>query len=321
VEIAIGTRSRWLAALGTSAVLAAAGCSAASSNGGETSSPPAAQNTVGPGTSLRHQVTPVQVAAELVAGARVPSDATEVPTSPIPSLDTPPNQAGVPSQRIERMRWWQIDRPLDEVYAAISDHQSPDLHPQQSGSTNSSVSSEVEKDAEFTFRRVPLSIHSATFAIAVAPLTESTSAIGAYAVVIEQPTRGANETLPATLHQLQLGEAVSPALNSSPPGPQLPTVAVTGSQAQQIVMDFNELRVRPEGVTTPCPIPARTKTATFAYVGHTLAARLGACNTVSVTLDGNQLSTLNSTPAFVRDVNQSLSHKPITSIRRVPGRQ
>lgn len=316
VKVAIGTRRRRLAMLGASAVLAAAGCSSSASSGGN---PPSATSTASTGTSLRHQITPEQVAAELVAGARVPSAATEVSTAPTKSLEKPPSDPAV-TGKIERMRWWRIDRPMDEVYAAVSDDQSPDLRSDSTSTTEGDALSDQEKAAYFTFDRVPLSVNSATFSIAVAPLTETTSAIGAYAIVVEQPRRPSDENLPPTLDQVRVAQAVGPTADYASPGPKLPApVTVSGELAKQIVMDFNELRVRPDEVV-PCPMALRTRSATFSYDGHTLIATVGPCNAVSVTLDGQHLPTLDSTPMFLRDLAAAVSHHPITGVRRVPGR-
>jgi hypothetical protein len=302
--------------LGASAVLAAAGCSAGASSG---HSVPGAPSTTGTGAGLRHPLTPEQVAAELVAGARVPSGATEVTSSPTASLASPPSQPQV-SGRIERMRWWRIDKPLDEVYAAISDDQSPDLASDSSSSSNGPSLSDQVKSADFTFRSVPLSVNSASFSIAVAPLTEHSSAIGAFAIVIEQPPRPANENVPPTLDQVRVAESVGPAVDYAAPGPQVPPpVTLTGRQAQQIVMDFNELRVRPDSVT-PCPMAPRTQSATFSYDGHTLVATLGICGAVNVTLDGKSLAALDSTPIFGHDLRAAVARQPTTGTRRVPGR-
>lgn len=258
------------------------------------------------------------MAAELVAGARVPTAATEVSTAPTKSLEKPPSDPVV-AGTIERMRWWRIDRPMDEVYAAISDDQSPDLSSDSASTTAGAALADQEKAAFFTFDRVPLSVNSATFSIAVAPLTETTSAIGAYAIVVQQPTRPVSETLPPALDQVRVAQTVGPTADYASPGPHLPSpVTVTGQQAKQIVMDFNELRVRPDEVV-PCPMALRTRSATFTYDGHTLVATVGACNAVSVTLDGQHLPTLDSTPMFVRDLAAVVTHQPITGVRRVPG--
>jgi hypothetical protein len=316
VNVAIGTRRLRLVVLGTSAVLAAAGCGASASSAGN---PPGAASTVGTGAGLRHPPTPEQVAAELVAGARVPSGATEVMSAPTSSLATAPSEPRV-SGRIERIRWWRIDRPLDEVYAAISGDQSPDLRSDGSSTTNGPALSDQVKAANFTFHRLPLSVNSASFSIAVAPLTETSSAIGAYAIVVEQPPRPASETVPSTVDQVRVAEAVGPAVDYAAPGPQVPPpVTVTGGQAQQIVMDFNELQVRPDSVQ-PCPMALRTRSATFSYDGHTLVATLGVCGAVNVSLDGQSLRALDPTPMFSHDVTSALAHQPTTSVRRVPGR-
>jgi hypothetical protein len=96
-------------------------------------------------------------------------------------------------------------------------------------------------------------------------------------------------------------------------------VTVTGEQARQIVMDFNELRVRPSEIKS-CPMVLRTRSATFSYDSHTLVATLGICGAVTVTLDGHNLPALDPTPVFVHDLSSAVAHQPITSVRRVPAR-
>jgi hypothetical protein len=316
VKVVVGMRSRRLATLGAFAVLAAVGCSTSASSGGN---PPGAPSAVGTGASLRHPLTPEQVAAELVAGARVPPAATEVDSAPTRTLQTAPSTPAA-SGRIERMRWWRVDRPINEVYAEIARRQSPDLAYDSSSDTNGPSLADQVKSASYTFHHVPLSVNSASFSISVAPLTETTSAIGAYAVVIKQPPRPVSENVPVTVDEVTIETAVGPTVDYASPGPALPAaVTVADARAQQIVSDFNELRTRPQSVGS-CPMALRTHSATFAYDGHTLIATLGICNAVTVTLDGSRLPTLDATPMFTHDIGGVLRHQPVTTNRRLPGR-
>jgi hypothetical protein len=58
-----------------------------------------------------------------------------------------------------------------------------------------------------------------------------------------------------------------------------------------------------------CPAALlRTETATFAYNGHTMVARLGGCGGVSVTLDSRSLPLLEQTTFFTHDVMHALKH-------------
>jgi hypothetical protein len=283
------------------ATLAVAGCA---SNGAST------DHSQGGGTNLTsdhrvlHPLTPEQLAQGLSNAAHVPSRAVSSATAPTPGLRYPPGRLGAAGV-IVRYRWWRVAMPAGAAYSWVAHHQAAFLSRESSGSSSGPAVTDNEQNADFTPPQVPLSVNSATLTMAVAPLTATTSAIGAYAVVVPQPPRPAVENVPLTVNTVSV---VTQPTNGNPGSGMTGRRTLTGPEAQTLVRDFDELSVFPSG-RVPCPLSPMSESATFRANGHVWVATTGLCVGANVTLDGHPLATLNTSQPFIRDLRAALSHE------------
>lgn len=260
---------------------------------------------------LRHPLTPDQVARELINAARAPSGAVRSTTAPTKSLQNPPDLPEVSGVTVVH-RWWRIAMPWHAAYAWVARHQPAFLSSGSSGASSGPALTNNEQNIDFTPPEVPQSVNSAILTIAVAPLTAHSSAIGAYAVVVRQPSRPAIENVPLTVKTVD----VDARRNAGNPGngPIISQRTVTGLEAETLVRDFDELSVDPPGVTS-CPLSMETESATFRADGHTWVATTGICVGVDVSLDGQPLATLDTSMRFSRDLHSALG-SPGSQVRQ-----
>jgi hypothetical protein len=249
-------------------------------------------------------LTPEQLAQQLENAAQVPAGAVRSQTAPTQGLRYPPDRPAIPGD-VVRYRWWRIAMPWRAAYSWAALHQAAFLSGTSSSSSGPALT-DNEKSAAFTPQEVPLSVNSATLTIAVVPLTATTSAIGAYAVVVRQPLRPAVENVPLTVNTVAVAAQRT---NGNPgSGPIISNRTITGSQAQTLVRDFDELSVDPMEQTN-CPLSRETESATFRADGHVWVATTGICVGAHVTVDGNPVATLNTSQPFNRDLRAALDVK------------
>jgi hypothetical protein len=260
---------------------------------------------VGPATPA-HVQTPGELANELLDEARVPSGAVPSATPPTRALSHPPELLEV-SGVVARYRWWRINQPLAATYSWVARHQSAGLSSAGSSSTGGPGPADVENDADFVPPHLPTSANSALLSIAVVPLTAQTSAIGAYAVVVRQPTRAAIEDVPSNADRVTV---ITRRTTGAPDAGQiLGRTTLTGAAAQGLVHDFNALTVQPPGEHFSCPMSFVTQTAIFRSGTHQWVATAGVCVGIGVNLNGRQLPTLDSSAAFTHDLRSAFGHR------------
>jgi hypothetical protein len=309
-------RTSWRRVVVVAAAFAVAGCAgtSATSGTGVNDQRTSASHTT---DELRvlDPLTPDQVARELINAVAPPPGAVRSARSPSVALRHPPDRPTIAGMTV-RTRWWRIDKRWGSAYAWVARHQAAFLHSDSSGSTAGPTLGDVEKNIDFVTRELPQSVNSATLTIAVAPLTAHTSAIAAYAVVVREPPRPVATTVPLTLDQVTV-VARSALRNSRGHGPIVTRRTVTGSEARRLVRDFDQLKVRPPGVTS-CPLAWQSETATFRSGGHTWVATTGLCVGVAVSLDGHAVAALDTTAAFDRDMREALNISPRDPIMTGP---
>jgi hypothetical protein len=306
-----------LVVLGIAAVLAA-GCASGSGadnvSSGHPSSPRATTGgrVASFGANPPRPPTPLQVAQQLATGAAVPATAMPSGSAPATSLQSPPSSPSG-SGRIIESRWWRIDEPWTTAYSWVAHHQNPDLKQEASGSSGGPQPSDLERYDDFASHDIPLSVNSAMLSIAVVPLSATTSAIAAYAIVVKQPLRQPSEMVPLS------DDAVTVSAQSNQAGTVPPTRyrTITGSAAQTFVRDFDQLSIDPIGAHT-CPLARESESATFRSGGQTWIATVGLCIGVSVTLDGHGLPLLNTSTPFNRDLRHALGVRPGTNLANIP---
>jgi hypothetical protein len=253
-----------------------------------------------------HVQTAGELAEQLLGKARVPPGAVRSARPPTRSLSSPPEDPIV-SGLVVKYRWWRIDMPLDATYAWISRHQSAGVSSIGSSSSGGPSRNDVEQDADFAPPTLPRTVNSARLSIAVTPLTATISAIGAYAVVVQQPPRRQIEDAPATIDSVMV---ITRRTSGEPDGGQtLGRTTVTGAAARQLVRDFDALTVQPPGQQFSCPLSFVTQTAIFRSGGHVWTATTGVCIGVGVSLDGQKLPTLDASNSFTRDLRAAYGHR------------
>ena len=315
---ASGMRGPRLVVLGIAAVLAAgcgSGSVAGSVSGGHPSSAPVTAGAGGVasfGANPPRPPTPLQVAQQLATAAAVPATAVASGSAPATSLQSPPSAPEV-SGRIIESRWWRINEPWKTAYSWVAHHQNPDLKQEASGSSGGPQPSDLEMYDDFASHDIPLSVNSATLSIAVVPLSATTSAIGAYAIVVKQPLRQPSELVPFSADPVTVS-AQSNQAGTMPPNRQR---TINGPAAQTFVRDFDQLSIDPIGAHT-CPLARESESATFRSGGHTWIATVGLCVGVSVTLDGHGLPLLNTSTPFNRDLRHALGVRPGTNLANIP---
>jgi hypothetical protein len=310
----IGGTAVWgVAVLVVVTLLSVEGCGRSSPGPSVRSSVPPIR--VGVGTSLSRPPTPEQVAERLIEAARVPPGAVDATTAPTRSLQSPPSAPAV-TGLIVQSRWWRINRPQRAAYAWLAHHQIPGLTQEASGSSSGPALSDQEMNDDFASRQIPLSVNSAILSIAVAPLSAHTSAIGAYALVVRQPLRRASENVPFSVNSVSV---VARRNVSSSGRPISASNTVTGAGARTFVHDFDQLSVNPPGARS-CPLSMQTESATFRSAGHTWVATTGICVGVNVSLDGQDLPTLNTSAPFNRDMREALGHRLDKNRAQLPSR-
>jgi hypothetical protein len=138
--------------------------------------------------------------------------------------------------------------------------------------------------------------------------TASAAAPGAnlrHSPVVHQPTRPAVENVPFTVTAVEVNAAPvtgTDVVRGIRGGPLM----VTGAAAERMVRDFNQLKVRPDGIVSSCSASALIKRATFRSDGHAWVASVGNCGGVRVTLNGQPLATLHPSVPFSSDLYQAL---------------
>jgi hypothetical protein len=297
------TNSRVIAAAAAAAAttLALAGCAAAGSTAG--AGIPDRPGTAQPVSSATHpNHAPRRLAKRLIEAAVAPPSAHRSRQSSTKQLRQPPaGPAG--HDAIVRIRWWRVDKPWHAAYSWVVHHQAKFLTNQSSGATGGPALRDNERYADFTPAHLPAGVNSATLTIAVQPLTRHTAAIAAYAVVVRQSPRPADENVPRSLATAALVGKDWAAPGSKP---VITKRTVTGSTAQKLVSDFDSLVVRPDEGPIPCPISLSTQTATFATPGHTWVVHNGFCDQVTVILNHHRLPALQATEQFTNDLNAAL---------------
>jgi hypothetical protein len=253
-----------------------------------------------------HVQTASELAEQLLDNAHVPPGAVRSARPPTRSLSSPPEDPMV-SGLVVKYRWWRINLPLQATYAWISRHQSATVSSIGSSSSGGPLRSDVEQDADFAPPTLPRTVNSARLSIAVTPLSAQTSAIGAFAVVVQQPPRRQIEDVPATIDSVMV---VTRRTSGEPDGGQiLGRTTVTGVAARQLVRDFNALDVQPPGQQFSCPLSFVTQAAIFRSGSRVWIATTGVCVGVGVSFDGQTLPTLDTSNTFTRDLRAAYGHR------------
>jgi hypothetical protein len=281
------------------AALLLAGCASG------TASNAASASLTGANTSADQATTPASLAQSLLAETRVPTGAVGASTAPVKVLRHSPFETRADGL-IVRETWWTVNESAAKAYAWVSHHQSPSLKNSGSGSSSGPGTSNQESAVDFVPPHLPPTVNSAQLAIAVAPISAHTSAIGAYALVIPQPARSATEVVPSTVDRVTV---ITRQIAGQPGGGTvLGRKTVTGAAAQKIVHDFDALTVQPPGEVFPCPLAVVSQTAIFRQGSQVWKATDGVCIGVQVTLNGHQQPTLNGSGSFAHDLRVTYGH-------------
>jgi hypothetical protein len=241
---------------------------------------------------------PGAVAKQLLTEA--PTIAGEVRRTHPPSriLRRPPASPAY-AHLMQRHRFYTVDRPWRQVYAALTATTPVGLAADGSGSTSGPKPSDDVRYAAYRLRRLPAGLAYAELIVAVAPGHHGAADIGVYAQVVVQPKRPATEDVPASVDHATVAERTAK-------GHLVDIKTVTGARAHRLVRDFDALRVTPPGVWSCPAFTGRQQVVTFHFDGHTIVATSGACGFFDVTRDGHHLPSLVPDRAFTSDLNRDL---------------
>jgi hypothetical protein len=200
---------------------------------------------------------------------------------------------------VSRRRFWTSDRSLTATFDALKK-----LAPHGTEAAGEGESSDhgriTERDAEFDVVHLPGTLFEAELEIEVVPAGHGHSAVGAYAEVVPQPKRRADENVPRSLRTVQVAKV---SLSDDSVKAQK---TVTGHRAARLVRDFDVLRVEPPQGVHPCPMQLTALRATFRAGGHVWQAEDSVCGEVLVTRDGHRLPALAPDRAFTRSLHRDL---------------
>jgi hypothetical protein len=284
-----------------SAALLAAGCASAGSNPGSS-----ARLTSSTHTTATSISTPRQLAQTLVTEARVPAGAVRSATAPTKALSQPPERESAQGLIVVR-RWWRINESWTAVFAWVSHHQSLGVAGIGGSSTSGPNWSDQQSDVDFAPPHLPATVNSAQLSIAVTPLSENTSAIGVFSLVVPQPPRPQIENVPSSVDSVLV--ITRRTTGQQDGGGVLGRRTLTGTAARQLVSDFDALKVQPSGEVFSCPMSMVTQTAIFQAPGHRWIATAGVCVGITVTLNGHALPTLDGSDGFMRDLRAAYGHR------------
>jgi hypothetical protein len=248
--------------------------------------------------SAAPQPHPVAVARQLLESAPTIAGAERSSTAPTRTLRQPPEWP-VYEHLVQRHRFWTVDRPWRQVYAALTSTTPAGLVADGTGATGGPKTRDVERFAAYRLRRLPADLAYAELLVAVAPGHHGKAVIGVYAQVVMQPKRPAAEDVPASLDRATVGVRTGK-------GHLVNVHTVTGARAHRLVGDFDALRVTPPGAWSCPAFTGRQQVVTFHFAGHTVVAASGPCGLFDVTRDGHHLPALVPDRAFTSDVHRDL---------------
>jgi hypothetical protein len=200
---------------------------------------------------------------------------------------------------VSRHRYWTSDRSLTATFDALKK-----LAPHGTQSQGEGESSDhgrvTERDTEFDVVHLRGTLFEAELEIKVVPDGHGHSAVGAYAEVVPQPKRRANENVPRSLRTVRVAKINL--VNNSVEAAK----TITGHQAARLVRDFDVLRVEPPQGPRACPAQLTVLRATFRAGGHVWRAEDSVCGSVPVTRDGHRLPDLMPDQAFTQALRRDL---------------
>lgn len=232
---------------------------------------------------------------------------TQSPSKALVGLPEQPELSGTPTMR---SRFWTVDASAADVYAWLGRHDAG-LGPE--GTVGSVSSGDTPVDPSWALAQYrtyasppPPGIAVGHLYVGVAAIDAGRSAVAAYAVTLEQPSRPDSEVVPTTGVRAVIGWELAP---GGTPARKL----VTGGAAAQLARDFNALRVSSKD-DVACPLIPQGNgtqvTVTFSAGGHTWVASIPVCPSIAVTRDGRQLPALDFGQPFLRDVKAYAGHLP-----------
>jgi hypothetical protein len=241
-------------------------------------------------------------AVPTITGAQAASNA------PVKQLRQPPSQPALVGL-VTKARYWTVGRDSQDVYEELTGSVPAGLKNVGTGSAGGPSLEDNVRYATDEPASLPTRIAYAELLLAVVPTGPDTSAIGAYAQAVAQPPRPADEVVPAT------ASVIVTATNSR--GVLTRSKTLPGATATQFVRDFNSLPVSSTGQTS-CPASDGSETgATMSAGGHLWRVATGCGDAfVSVTRDGKQLPTLNSSGTFIADIDRAVAVPPRAAVAR-----
>ena len=223
---------------------------------------------------------------------------TRARRAPKRSLRSAPDHLGS-STVVSRRRFWTSDRSLTATFDALKKLAPAGTRAQGEGESTDHGRI-TERDTAFFLIHLPGTLAEAELEIEVVPDGHGHSAVGAYAEVVPQPKRRADENVPRSLRTVHLARVN---LTDNSVGAR---TTITGHQAAQLVHDFDALRVQPPQGVRPCPMQRTALRATFRAGGQVWRAEDSVCGSVVVTRDGHGLPDLVPDRAFSRALRTDL---------------